>query len=332
METNKIHNISAKKGFEQCDNKSIDCIVTSPPYWQKRDYNVKNQLGQEKTPDEFIDKLVDIFRVARPKLKDSATVWINIADTYSGSGNGWSKNGYSGGKMNELPLKNRNERQPEISVPSGSQIGIPYRFAIRMIQDGWILKNTIIWQKPNATPGGAADKRKFTNDYEFLFFFVKTNKYYFEKQTEPLKESSYARAQRNNYSVKSNTNVYKGFNSDNNNKYFEKIRSGKITDKNKRAVWTIATKSFHGAHFAIHPEDLIKTPISAGCPENGLVCDPFMGSGTTAKVAMDHGRNYIGFEINPDYIKIANNQRLNGLDIISNLIKQELKYIKHKTH
>jgi len=307
MQLNKIHNIDTVKGIKLLNDNSIDCIVTSPPYWQKRDYGTKEQWGLEESYQDYLNKLIDLFEIAKNKLKDTGSLWANIWDTYSGSGNA------AGDKNDYLNKRNaRSGKVPEVNVPKTSMIGIPMRFATMMIDNGWILKNTIIWQKPNATPGGGADKRKFTNDFEYFFWFVKTNKYYFNPQKEPLTNSTYLRAKSLNKSKKSKTGVYKGFTPAKTNKYYQKILKGEIDGRNKRTVWNIPTKSFHGAHFAVFPKDLIITPILSTCPERGVVLDPFMGSGTTAEVCIENNRNYIGFEINKEYINIAN-QRLNSL-------------------
>lgn len=323
MKINQIYNFDAQKGIEKLDNNSIDLVVTSPPYWQKRDYNANGQIGLEKDFNDFLYRLVNVFIAAIPKLKDTASIWVNIADTYAGSG--------SYGKDFEVtgvPAKySRKTSVPKTNVKNRSQIGIPFRFATMMIDNGFILRNTIIWKKPNPTPGGSADFRKFTNDYEFLFWFVKTDKYKFNRQSEPLKESSLQRAKRISNSKKSKTGVYKGFTPEKSNRYYEKINSGKVTTKNKRAtweniefseneknfysgIWEIATRSFRGEHYAIYPEQLIETPILSCSDKNDLILDPFMGAGTTALVAKKKHRNFIGFDINNDFINIAN-QRLN---------------------
>ena len=148
-------------------------------------------------------------------------------------------------------------------------------------------------------------KDRFTVDFEYVFFFVKNKKYYFETQYEPLQDSSLLRAKYNSYSLKTDKGIHGGMNLKNQLKVFEKINKGELAGRNKRCVWRISTRPFKGSHFAVFPEDLVETPIKAGCPENGIVLDPFMGSGTTAVVAKRFGRNYVGIELNPKYIEMA---------------------------
>ena len=196
-----------------------------------------------------------------------------------------------------------------------SLIGIPERFAISMTDAGWIRRNTIIWYKPNCMPSSADDR--FTVDFEYLYFFTKKTKYWFEQQFQPYAESSFDR--------------YK-YNVADHNVSEDKRKDGWVTTKNreerkkvdmnpsganKRCVWKIPTQSYSDAHFATYPEELVYTPIKAGCPKDGIVLDPFMGSGTTLKVARELGRNGIGIELNPEYIKMA----LKRINVSQELLK-----------
>ncbi len=328
MELNKLHTIDALKGFMRMPDGSVDCIVTSPPYWALRDYKVKGQIGMEKTPQEYIKRLVEIFKEAKRVLKNDGTLWINIADTYGGSNCGWGKKGlpekYQTATMKPLAAK----------ILPKSLLGIPFIFATEMLRNGWLLRNTIIWKKPNAMPESAKDR--FTNDFEYLFFFVKSRKYYFNQMLEPIKSSTIERTRYGNNSVKGGTSLYKGFNNKNFGRYSEKIQSGKIKGRNMRTVWEINTKSFRDAHFAVFPVKLAEIPIKTGCRPNGIVLDPFVGSGTTALVAKNLKRKYIGFDLNPQYIKLATKRianediSLNGVDIFIKLIdiRKELKRLK----
>ena len=189
-------------------------------------------------------------------------------------------------------------------IKAKSLIGIPDRFKIAMIDRGWICRNDIIWHKPNAMPESVKDR--FTDDYERLFFFTKNRKYYFEQQLEEYQSKPQKPVNKNQQ------NCNKGY-------IMDRFSAGcrdyySQGGRNKRSVWSINTKPFKGAHFAVFPEELIETPIKAGCPENGIVMDIFMGSGTTAIVAKRLNRNYIGIELNPEYIKIAEN-RINNIQI-----------------
>ena len=293
MQINKIHEIDALDGPKKIKKETVDCVMTSPPYWALRDYGISGQLGLEETFEEYITKLCDIFDEVKRVLKPSGTCWVNLGDTYGGTG---QKNDYIAPKYKKNP--DTSFKRPNGKILEKSLVMIPFRFAIEMVNRGWILRNTIIWQKPNAMPSSVKDR--FTVDFEYLFFFTKEKKYYFEQQLEEFNQDSdieYRHALRRKkaegYNMKKpyENNFPKKFNLD---------------GKNKRAVWNIATKPFPEAHFAVYPEELCETPILAGCPKNGLVLDPFMGSGTTGVVALKHDRKFIGFELNKEYIEIAN--------------------------
>ena len=284
-------------------SQSVDCTVTSPPYWALRDYGTnpvvwdgkedcshlwdkknfctlcgawRGELGLEKDFNLYIKHLCDVFEEVKRVLKDTGTLWVNIGDTYS----------------------------------SKKLLLLPFRFAIEMISRGWNVRNVIIWQKPNCTPTSAKDR--FTVDFEYFFFFTKSKDYYFEQQIETFKESTIKRCKGGCNENKGT--FYKGLSKENFEKIQQKILSGKLKGKNKRAVWNIATSNFSGAHFAVYPPKLIETPISAGCPEGGIVLDPFMGSGTTGVVAKSLNRNWLGIELNQEFAKMAED-RINGLKI-----------------
>ncbi len=325
---NRIMRGDALGELKKFPDESIDCLVTSPPYWALRDYGVKGQLGLEKNFEEYIAKLCDIFNEVKRVLKNTGTCWVNIGDTYSGSHQGYGKNSLDRllSKENENlgsvksylgKYKHAINQAPpssKTSVANKSLCLIPFRFAIEMVNRGWILRNTIIWWKPSCMPSSVKDR--FTVDFEYLLFFVKNKKYWFEQQYEPLKESSLSRAKYNSYSSKTDKGIHGGMNLKNQLKVFEKINKGELTGRNKRCVWRISTRPFRGSHFAVFPEDLVETPIKAGCPKNGIVLDPFMGSGTTAVVAKKLGRNYLGIELNPKYIEMAK-RRIKAVSTIS---------------
>lgn len=289
-----LYNGDVLETLMQLPDKSIDCCITSPPYWGLRNYFTPGQLGMESDFKEYIEKLLIIFTEVYRVLKDDGSCFVNIGDTYN-------KAGYMGGdprnKNNCVETINR-EKQKGLKLKS--LCNIPARFAISMTDMGWIQRNEIIWYKPNALCSPVKDR--FTVDFEKIFFFTKKRKYYFEQQFEPLKQSSIRKA--NNKYL---TNKYKkgvSLSSDNARKYFDKIKSGLITVRNKRTVWFLATKGFPGNHFAVFPPELPKNCMEAGCPENGTVIDIFMGSGTTALVAQQLNRKWIGIENNPEYCGI----------------------------
>jgi DNA modification methylase len=282
---------------------SVDCVVTSPPYWALRDYGVKGQIGLEPSVEEYLEKLMNVFAEIRRVLKPEGTAWINFGDTYANKTKGGQQNKIKGNLFDSLskrakipPLKS------DGSIPAKSLSLIPERFAVKMIEQGWILRNQIIWHKPNVMPQSVKDR--FTVDFEKLFFFVKNRRYYFEQQFEPLHDPK--RLQRR---LLNPNNAHKRHESywTSKNPVAAEIRRHQMFEKgrNKRCVWRIGTTKFSGDHFATYPPRLIETPILAGCPKDGIVLDPFMGSGTTAVVAKRLGRNFIGIELNPNYAKTA---------------------------
>ena len=275
-------------------NESIDCVVTSPPYWALRNYGVVGQLGLEPTFQEYIIKLCDIFDEVKRVLKKEGTCFVNLGDTYGGSGDK--------GDWEDPKDKNRNGQRKSVnkSATQKSLCQIPSRFAIEMCNRGWILRNKIIWHKPNVMPSSVKDR--FTVDYEEIFFFTKNKNYYFEQQFEPLSQVSIDRVRYGWKSKKANASVMNGKGID-----VEKMgeRFANEKGRNKRTVWKIPTSSSRYSHVAMFPEALIEPMIKAGCPTGGVVLDIFMGAGTTAVVAKKNNRNYLGIELNPEYIKIA---------------------------
>lgn len=262
----------------------------------------KGQLGLEPTFDLYIKHMVDIFDEVKRVLKPTGTCWVNLGDTYAGSNKGaWSNK--DGQKERYTPDKRYAIKD---TVKQKSLCGIPDRFKIAMIDSGWICRNDIIWYKPNAMPSSVKDR--FTVDYERLFFFTKTGKYYFEQQKEPMKTTDTS-SPRGSKGVLGQLNSgrrkqdmlgrsdYTGFN--------DRYEAPKDLMRNKRCVWEINTQPFKDAHFAVYPEKFVETPIKAGCPEGGVVLDIFAGSGTTGLVAKKNNRSYILFEINKEYCDMS---------------------------
>lgn len=246
-------------------DESVDSVITSPPYWGHRDYGVEGQLGLESTMDEYVKKLCDIFDDVKRALKPSGTCWVNLGDTY---------------KEKRLCM-------------------IPSRFAIMMGDRGWILRNEIIWHKRNCMPDSSKDR--FTVDFEKIFFFVKNQDYFFDPQYEPMAASTLRKASTSSYIVKKGKSKGKTQLAINHEVDWKPSDKG----RNKRCVWDITTKGLRDAHFATFPEDLVEPMVKAGCPENGIVMDIFMGAGTTGLVAEKLNRKWIGIELNPEYIKMA---------------------------
>jgi len=244
--------------------KSVQCCVTSPPYFGLRDYGVDGQIGLEETPEAFIGKLVDVFREVRRVLADDGTLWVNLGDSY--------------GKGKQL-------------------IGIPWKAAFSLQSDGWILRQDIIWHKPNPMPESVRDR--CTKAHEYIFLLSKSQRYFYDVDAvkEPAKT---APATRNK--------AAEGYQADYPNG--DRFSSGERTwgadrMKNRRSVWTVATKPFKGAHFATFPPDLIEPCILAGSRQGDTVLDPFNGAGTTGVISLKYGRKYIGCELNPEYADIT---------------------------
>ena len=275
--------------------QSVNTCITSPPYWGLRNYQEEEQLGLEDTPEEFVESLVKVFREVKRVLRDDGTVWLNLGDTYCGTGH---KGNYTDPKHKEgrngqkIALNNKID-----GLKSKDLVGIPWRVALALQQDGWYLRQDIIWHKPNPMPESVTDR--CTKSHEYIFLLSKNAKYYFDN--ESIKEDSVTiikkRTRKTGTGVDSNIG--------------NKGSAGNNGKRNKRSVWTVPTKPFKGAHFATFPPDLIEPCVLAGCPEGGTVLDPFGGAGTTGLVAQQHNRDSILIELNPDYIEIAE-KRLNN--------------------
>lgn len=295
----KIMHGNSLEVLKTLEDESIDCVVTSPPYWQIRDYGVSGQIGLEGDVNEFLEKLIDVFNEIYRVLKKTGTLFVNMGDTYS---NVNAK--LAGGTNNKRHGKENGYKTVprKTTIKRKSKMMIPERLAIKMIESGWILRNEIIWHKPNILPESVNDR--FTNDFEKVFFFSKDQKYYFKKQYEP-------------YSNKTMTGFGNGIMPDNTKRLNPGeskagMREGREwkavyneNGRNMRTVWNIATKGIKEAHFAIFPEELVRRCLDSGCPEDGIVLDPFLGSGTTLKVAKSLNMHGIGIELKREYIDIA---------------------------
>jgi DNA modification methylase len=291
--------------LKQLPDESIDCVVTSPPYWGLRDYGVKGQIGQEPTFQQYLCRLGGIFDEIKRVLKRTGTCWVVLGDTYSTQSGAMRKGcKYLEPKRSIAANQAKAFEQPKTDLPDKCLLEIPVRFAIQMINQGWILRNEIVWMKPNAMPESVKDR--FTVDFEKLFFFVKSQRYYFQQQFEELKDR--ASLTRPLVSTASNKKRVYGdeFIAAFNPKTAEASRMRILRQgRNKRSVWAIATRPYRGNHFAVYPPQLIETPIKAGCPKGGVVLDPFIGSGTTARVAQKLGRKFIGIDLNSQYVQLA---------------------------
>lgn len=384
LEINKIHHYNCLEGLKLLDDNSIDCCVTSPPYWGLRDYGtavwiggnpdcnhfrdnhvsdscttghtssqkeggigdsiykkickkcgavrMDEQIGLELTPEGYVDTMVNVFNEVKRCLKSEGTLWLNIGDSY------YNFRGYSSYSIKQTISSNNahvmnvacGKRNNKLSNLKGKDlVGIPWMTAFALRSSGWYLRQDIIWHKPNPMPESVTDR--CTKSHEYIFLMSKSQKYFFDN--EAIQEPA-------NYDGRKDT-VMKGSDKYSDGEYlqngnanslsikgrerwkfknlqdkgqqthsFHESRADGIHDeqyaiRNKRDVWTINTTPYRDAHFATFPEKLIVDMIKAGCPEGGVVLDPFMGAGTTAVVARKLGRNFVGIELNEKYIKIA---------------------------
>lgn len=308
IEQNKIYQGDTLEVLKSWPDEFVECVITSPPYWGLRDYGTKGQLGLEKTPEEYVAKMVEVFRECKRVLKKEGTVWLNLGDSYANGHVGRNDGGIIDGKQKKIEgLENNIHRKIPKGLKHKDLVGIPWRVAFALQADGWYLRQDIIWYKPNPMPESVTDR--CTKSHEYVFLLAKSQKYYFDAEAikEPMRGDAKAGMMRG-----SGHHEERGFpNGPQNhiNRYFNKSEEeAKIVFKagrNKRSVWTVTTKPFKEAHFATFPPDLIIPMVKAGCPKEGVVLDPFIGSGTTAVVAKSLGRNYLGIELNPAYIKMA---------------------------
>ena len=307
INTHKIILGDCIAGMKTMPAECIQTCITSPPYFGLRDYQGgTEEIGQEQTPESYIQKMVEVFREVRRILRDDGTVWLNLGDSYASNGcyiNAWYEKEHNKDKKH-LHTENRERyedrkafRGGEFNIKAKDLIGIPWRVAFALQADGWYLRQDIIWHKPNPMPESVTDR--CTKAHEYIFMLSKNQKYFYDN-TAIKEKTSVDRTKELGRAVRKRNH---GGRTDG-----YTVASGTVGDgisRNKRTVWTVTTKPFRGAHFATFPKDLIEPCVLAGCPVGGTVFDPFTGSGTTAIVAMNHGRNFIGTELNPEYIKIA---------------------------
>ena len=298
--------IEVLRGLE---DESVQCVVTSPPYYGLRDYGVVGQIGLEQSPEEYVEKMVGVFREIRRVLRNDGTVWLNLGDSYWG-GKGQSAHGdaerhiarLAAGKTINRPYQEigkmgetLNKDGEHETIKPKDLIGIPWRVAFALQADGWWLRSDIIWHKPNPMPESVKDRP--TKSHEYMFLLTKSARYYYD--AEAVKEPSVYPDDDRKSRVNGDA---KDFQREGN-----KLAFGSQTypTRNCRSVWTIPTQSYSGAHFATYPEKLVEPCIKAGTKAGDVVLDPFCGSGTTGKVAVKLGRDFIGIELNPEYIELA---------------------------
>ena len=302
--------------LREMPDESVQCCVTSPPYWSLRDYGVDGQIGLEPTPAEYVAKMVAVFREVRRVLRDDGTLWLNLGDSYAASSNTGGTNSIQGSAKRMGAMTSKGHRIPDGLKPK-DLVGIPWRVAFALQADGWYLRSDIIWSKPNPMPESVTDRP--TKAHEYLFLLSKSERYHYD--ADAIKERGSTAtgnvtdldslAGRNYDHRADGLTVGKG------EAHTSGTRSGgnlskayagvdwTVVGRNRRTVWTIPTEPFPGAHFAVMPTALVKPCILAGCPTGGTVLDPFTGSGTVAVVALENGCAFVGCELNPAYVDIA---------------------------
>ena len=307
MKTDVIINRDCLMALRELPADSVHCCVTSPPYYALRDYGMDAQIGREDTPEEYIGRLIVVFHELKRILRPDGTFWLNIADTYCGTG---SKGGYTDPKN---PIGRNGQgvsiARQVVGCKQKDLIGIPWLLAFALRADGWYLRSDVIWCKANPMPESCKDRP--SRCYEHVFLLTKSKQYFYDAAAiaEPIAPTTAARyrGKRSRSSKYSNgvpgQGKVQGINQARDGGYYDEALMP--TTRNKRDVWLINTVPYKGGHFATFPPQLAETCIKAGCPKNGVVIDPFFGSGTTGKAAKDLDRRYIGIELNADYCALA---------------------------
>jgi DNA modification methylase len=306
---NQIHNEPCLDTLKKMPNDFLDCVISSPPYWQLRDYGYNGQWGLEPTFQQYLEHLWEMMEEIHRVLKPTGTCWINLGDTYNNSG--WA--GDRKDKYDDQPIGaigTKAGRGGQKGFPDKCLVLIPHRFAIGCIDRGWIVRNDIIWAKRNGMPEPVTDR--FTKKHEYIFLMTKSKKYYFDldaiRDRHIWESDKRNNGKRHQYSEDAKSHEDK--------KIGAKAVSFNPKGKNPGSVsdfWDVMTKPSSVKHYASYNVDLITKPILGGCPEGGLIYDPFMGSGTTAIHAIMNNRNFIGSEMSTDYLEIANKRILDVL-------------------
>jgi len=282
--------------------ESVQTCITSPPYFGLRDYGCDGQIGLESTPDSFVASLVDVFAEVHRVLKSDGTLWLNLGDSYNGAAsNRTGQNGYKDGRTNR---DKRFSTGGIDGLKAKDLIGIPWRVAFALQQYGWYLRQDIIWHKPNPMPESVTDR--CTKAHEYIFLLSKSDRYFYDNEAikEPVSDTSLKRAE---YGWNCDRPSTKNASMGGTGIHTEKMGTRFVnpSGRNKRSVWTVCTKPYKGAHFAVYPTELIRPCILAGSRPGDTVLDPFNGSGTTGFVSMEERRKYIGIDINDEYLAIA---------------------------
>jgi DNA modification methylase len=292
--------------MREIEAQSVNCCVTSPPYFGLRDYGHEGQIGLEETPEEYVNKIVEVFREVKRVLRDDGTLWLNLGDSYGATGGNTAMTGGKSDPSRGVAMGFGSLPKTDTGLRPKNLIGIPWRVAFALQADGWYLRQDLIWAKPNPMPESVTDR--CTKAHEYIFLLSKSARYFFDADAikEPAKHPAITHkskikteAQEDAFLGRAPTNLGRCGTSE----------DGKI---NRRSVWTVTTKPYKGAHFATFPPDLIRPCILAGCPVGGTVLDPFGGSGTTGAVAFEEGRKSILCELNHEYGKLIE-ERLSNI-------------------
>lgn len=288
----------------------VQTCVTSPPYFGLRDYGHSGQLGLEKTPDEYVASMVEVFRCVRDVLADDGTLWLNIGDSYNAHPGQRKTTDKAGEKQQSVRGAQAAPSRSVDGLKPKDLIGIPWRVAFALQADGWYLRQDIIWSKPNPMPESVTDR--CTKAHEYIFMLSKSARYYYD--SEAVKEPAVGQNLHDLTGRTKQRGMADTFKRTNSKRVAvipgqsvgthrpDRAESDyDLETRNRRSVWNVATRPYKGAHFATFPPKLIEPCILAGAPAGGIVLDPFMGSGTTAQVALEHGRQYMGCELNPEY-------------------------------
>ena len=294
-----------RQRLNDLDAGSVRTCITSPPYWGLRDYGNDNQIGLEQSPAEYVTKLVEVFAGVHRVLADDGTLWLNLGDSYYNNFGGGSST-MTTGNAKAVKQRGRHNMPKHDVLKIKDLVGIPWRVAFALQEFGWYLRQDIIWAKPNPMPESVTDR--CTKSHEYLFLLSKSPKYFYDN--EAIKEPSAFGYQSEQFipisdkdlnGVNQERNAAQGASPKNRNSEW-------IMTRNKRDVWTIPTKPYAGAHFAVMPTALVDPCILAGSERGDLVLDPFAGSGTVGVVALRHERNFVGIEVNPEYAQLAHDR------------------------
>lgn len=292
MELNHCHIGDCRAILPTLPIESVDCCVTSPPYWAQRDNGHPDQIGLEPTPAEYVDQIVAAFREVRRVLKLRGTLWLNIGDTYASDFKGTG--GAGSFRMRRIQRRPSTYSLRESGLKAKDLIGVPWRVALALQADGWWLRSDIVWAKPSAMPESVADRP--TKSHEYVFLLSKSERYHYDGGA--IREPASDWRPRSIAGTKAHTRSDRALG----HRPHQGLADGSFAErgKNARSVWNIAKEPYHGSHNATMPRELAARCILAGCPVGGTVLDPFAGTGTVGMVAEQLGRRWVGIELNPE--------------------------------